>query len=191
MLLRHRPAGIKSTPAQTTEGFEHLQANWVAVLRWLQENRVDHVLVGPVADAVRGNHEAKGAVAIVAAPYARNLDRLSRALWAAHARIRLERPLGGEDGASDTMPVKLTVEKLAEGQRWTLRCGLHDIDIESHPAGVSGYQELLYEAARFQITPEISVEVGSPEDLEHYAHVRRNASAPEIRITRTAQVEQA
>jgi hypothetical protein len=72
-----------------------------------------------------------------------------------------------------------------------LRCGLHDIDIESHPAGVSGYQELLYEAARFQITPEISVEVASPEDLERYAHVRRTGAVPEIRITRTAQVNQA
>lgn len=191
MLLRHRPAGIKSGPANTTEGFEHLQENWVAVLRWLQENRVEHVLVGPVADAIRGNLEAKGPIAIVPAPYARNLDRLARALWAGHARVRLERPLGGDDGASDTLPVKLTVEKLAEGQRWMLRCGLHDIDIESHPAGVSGYQELLYEAVRFQITPELSVEVASPEDLEHYVQVRRTGSAPEIRITRAARVEQA
>ena len=191
MLLRNRSAGIKSSPAQTTEGFEHLQENWVAVLRWLQENRVEHVLVGPVADAMRGTIEARGPVAIVPAPYARNLDRLARALWAAHARVRLERPLGGEDGASDTLPIKLTVEKLAEGQRWMLRCGLHDIDIESHPAGVSGYQELLYEAARFQITPEISVEVASPEDLERYEHVRRTGAVPEIKITRTAQVNQA
>lgn len=191
MLLRHRAAGIKSAPANIKEGFQHLQESCLVVLRWMHENRVEHVLVGPAADAVRGNHQATGPVAIVPAPYARNLERLSRALWAAHARVRLERPLGGEEGASDTLPVKLTVQKLAEGQRWMLRCGLHDLDIESHPAGASGYQELLYEASRFQITDEISVEVASPEDLERYAQIHRTGSAPEIRITRAAQVESA
>jgi hypothetical protein len=191
MLLRQRPAGIKAGPAKTTEGFEYLQEGWIAVLRWLQSNRVEYVLVGPVAGAVRGNHDAKGPIAIVPAPYARNLERLSRALWAAHARVRLDRPLGGDDGASDTLPVKLTVEKLAEGQRWMLRCGLHDIDINTHPAGQSGYQELLYEAGRFQITDEISVEVASPEDLERYAQRRADGSLPEITITRQVQVERA
>ena len=191
MLLRHRAAGIKSAPANITEGFEHLQESWFVVLRWMHENRVEHVLVGPAADAIRGNREATGPVAIVPAPYRRNFERLSRALWAAHARVRLERPLGGQEGASDTMPVKLTVEKLAEGQRWMLRCGQHDLDIETHPAGTSGYQELLYEANRIQITDEISVEVASPEDLERYAQIRVTGSTPEIRITRTAHAQSA
>ncbi|MBV9049962.1 MAG: hypothetical protein JOY58_16945 [Solirubrobacterales bacterium] len=191
MLLRHRAAGIKSAPANITEGFEHLQESWFVVLRWMHENRVEHVLVGPAADAIRGNREATGPVAIVPAPYRRNFERLSRALWAAHARVRLERPVGGEEGASDTMPVKLTVEKLAEGQRWMLRCGQHDLDIETHPAGTSGYQELLYEANRIQITDEISVEVASPEDLERYAQIRVTGSTPEIRITRTAHAQSA
>ena len=191
MLLRHRAAGIKSAPANITEGFEHLQESWFVVLRWMHENRVEHVLVGPAADAIRGNREATGPVAIVPAPYRRNFERLSRALWAAHARVRLERPVGGEEGASDTLPVKLTVEKLAEGQRWMLRCGQHDLDIETHPAGTSGYQELLYEANRIQITDEISVEVASPEDLERYAQIRVTGSTPEIRITRTAHAQSA
>ena len=191
MLLRHRAAGIKSAPANITEGFEHLQESWFVVLRWMHENRVEHVLVGPAADAIRGNREATGPVAIVPAPYRRNFERLSRALWAAHARVRLERPLGGEEGASDTLPVKLTVEKLAEGQRWMLRCGQHDLDIETHPAGTSGYEELLYEANRIQITDEISVEVASPEDLERYAQIRVTGSTPEIRITRTAHAQSA
>jgi hypothetical protein len=30
----------------------------------------------------------------------------------------------------------------------------------------------------------VSVEVASPEDIEHYAHVRRTGTAPEIRIVR-------
>ncbi|MBV8990650.1 MAG: hypothetical protein JO372_19030, partial [Solirubrobacterales bacterium] len=72
-----------------------------------------------------------------------------------------------------------------------LRCGQHDLDIETHPAGTSGYQELLYEANRIQITDEISVEVASPEDLERYAQIRVTGSTPEIRITRTAHAQSA
>jgi hypothetical protein len=87
--------------------------------------------------------------------------------------------------------VKLSGEKLARGQRWTLRCGMHDLDIEGRPAGVPRYQELLYEATRFAVASGVSAEVASPEDMERYAHLRRTGSVPEIRITRrSAQVEQ-
>ena len=51
MLLRHRPPGIESAPPQPTKGFEHLDARWIAVLRWLQANRIEFVLVGPAARA--------------------------------------------------------------------------------------------------------------------------------------------
>ena len=46
------------------------------------------------------------------------------------------------------------------------------------------YQELLYEAGRFELEPGLSVEVASPEDIEHFAHLRRTGSPPEIRIIR-------
>jgi hypothetical protein len=183
MLLRHRPPGIDSAPAKPVKEFEHLDESWIAVLRWLQANRIDYVLVGGVARAVRGDASARGPVAIVPAPYGRNLDRLARALWAAHARLRIEAGIDGEAGA-ETMPVKLTAEKLVRGQRWTLRCGSHDLDIEGRPDGVPRYQELLYEAVRFTLTPEVSVEVASPEDIEHYDHVRRTGVAPEFRVVR-------
>jgi hypothetical protein len=87
------------------------------------------------------------------------------------------------------MPVKMTAEKLVRGQRWTLRCGVHDLDIEGRPAGVPRYQELLYEAGRFQPAPEVSVEVASPEDTEHYDHVRKTGVTPEFRVVRNTQVE--
>ena len=51
------------------------------------------------------------------------------------------------------------------------------------------YQELLYEATRFELADGLTVEVASPEDLEHYSHVRRTGAAPEFRITRKAQAE--
>ncbi len=184
MLLRHRPPGIDPGPPNTKQGFEHLDEKWIAVLRWLQANRLDYVLVGPAARAIRGDGEARGPVSVVPAPYGRNLDRLARALWSVHARLRIDTGSPTTPGA-ETAPVKMTAEKLVRGQRWTLRCGAHDLDIEGRPPGVPRYQELLYEAARFELAPDVSVEVASPEDIEHYEHVRRTGVAPEIRISRT------
>ncbi len=166
----------------TTRGFEHLDGKWIAVVRWLNANEVDYVLVGPVAAAVRGDAGASGPVAIVPSPYRRNFERLARALSSEQARLRID----AEE--ADSPPAKITAEKLARGQRWMLRCGSHDLDIEALPAGPASYQELLYEASRFELAAEVGVDVASPEDIEHYEHVRRTGTAPEIRITR-ARVE--
>ena len=190
MLLRHRPPGIESVPPQPTKGFEHLDQRWIAVLRWLQANKIEFVLVGPAARAVRGEPKARGPVAIVPAPYGRNLDRLARAVVAAHARLRVDAEPEGETAGAETMQVKMTADKLVRGQRWTLRCGAHDLDIEGRPDGVPSYQELLYEAVRFDLAPQLAVEVASPEDIEHYDHVRRTGLAPEFRVARGASVEQ-
>jgi hypothetical protein len=182
MLLKRRPPSIDDRPAQTRDGFEHLDPAALAVLRWLKANRVEFVLVGPIAEAIRGRSAAQGPVSIVPAPYRRNFERLARALDSAHAAIRLDG--AGITGEADTTPTKLTGEKLARGQTWTLRCGHHDLDIEGNAPGISSYQDLLYEASRFDPAADVSVEVASPEDIEHYAHVRRTGTAPEIKITR-------
>jgi hypothetical protein len=184
MLLRHRVPGIESRPANTSRGFEHLDEKSIAVLRWLQANRVEFVLVGEVGEAIRGHAGAGGPVAIVPAPYGRNLDRLARALSAAHATMRMA---PGHPREHETVPVKMNAEKLARGIRWELRCGAYDIDVEGRLEGVPRYQELLYEAGRFEIASDVSVEVASPEDLEHFAHIRRTGTAPEIRIVRRTQ----
>jgi hypothetical protein len=83
-----------------------------------------------------------------------------------------------------------------------LRFGEFDLDIEgsgTHAAGARSsrapdggtrapsYQELLYEANRFELADGVSVEVASPEDLEHFSHVRRTGTAPEFRITRNVE----
>jgi hypothetical protein len=190
MLLRHRTPRIESRPPNPTKGFEHLDEEWIAVLRWLQANRVDYVLVGSVARAIRGDTGAKGPVAIVPAPYGRNLDRLAHALGSEHARLRIDAGADGDAATPKTMAVKMTAEKLVRKQRWTLRCGVHDLDVEGRPPGVPRYQELLYEAGRFDLTPDLHVEAASPEDIEHYEHVRRTGVPPEFRIARKASVEQ-
>jgi hypothetical protein len=142
MLLRHRPADNDLTPAILAPGLQHLDQHSVAVLRRLIATRLDFVLVGPVAHAIRGELTARGAVTIVPAPYLRNQARL-------------------------------TAARSADGRGFDV-------------VGCDGvrYQELLYEAARFQVAPAIEVHVASPEDLEHFSHLQRTGSAPEFRITR-------
>jgi hypothetical protein len=178
MLLRHRPPGIDdSRPGHPAKGLDHLRHEWIAVLRWLHSNHIEFVLVGEVARSARGVTDATGPVAIVPAPYKRNLERLSRALWSAHARQRVSAEIG-------SVPIKVTPEKLEHGPRLTLRCGIHDLDIETRSTGAPGYQDLLYEANRIEFEPGLPVEVGSPEDVEHFMHLRRTGHSPEIRITR-------
>jgi hypothetical protein len=202
MLLKHRSPGIDATSVQPRAGLEHLDRKSLAVLRWLNANHVDYVLVGPVAHAIRGDHAATGPVAIVPAPYSRNFERLCNALVAEHAGLRAEVGARGVAPGSGSIPVKLTAEKLARGKRWLLRFGSYDLDIEadgSHRdesdarsadhAPAPRYQELVYEAARVELADGLSVQAASPEDLEHYSHVRRTGEPPEFKVTRKAQTE--
>jgi hypothetical protein len=184
MLLKRRTPGIETRPVQNAAGLEHLTPESIAVLRWLCQRRVEYVVVGGIGRAIRGDTAAGGPVAIVPAPYGRNYDRLAQALNSAHARRRVGRE-------PDNTAIKMTAEKLAGPQRWTLRAGMHDIDVEGHAPGLPRYQELLYEAGTFELEPGLKVEVASHEDLEHFDHVRRTGFAPEIRITRAQSREPA
>ncbi len=204
MLLRHRPPDIDTAAVTLTPGLEHLDQGWVAVLRWLNANKVDFVVVGPVAHAIRGELTARGPVAIVPAPYGRNFERLTNALIAQNAGLRSTHPGTGERGPTGpdeaVVPIKLDPDKLARGRRWLLRFSAHDLDIEGSArrdtaparddrdgsAHAPGYQELLYEAGRFELAAGVSVEVASPEDLEYFSHMRRTGVRPEFRITRAA-----
>ncbi|MGH2882057.1 MAG: hypothetical protein ACRDPA_05040, partial [Solirubrobacteraceae bacterium] len=88
--------------------------------------------------------------------------------------------------AREIRPAKMSADSCPGGQRWTLGHGPHYLDVEGQPTGTPGYQELLYEAGRYELASGLSVEVASPEDIEHYAHVRRTGVSPEMRITRAA-----
>ena len=185
MLLRRRQPQIDTRPIQPAQGFEHLSAESIAVLKWLKANQVEFVLVGPVAEAIRGGAGSPGPVAIVPAPYRRNFERLWRALETVQARPR---PEGGAKESREIRPAKLSRESPG-GHRWTLGTGPHYLDVEGRPTGTPGYQELLYEAHRYELASGLCVDVASPEDIEHYAHVRRTGESPQMRISRGAPRE--
>jgi hypothetical protein len=198
MLLRHHPPEIDAAPVTPAAGLEHLEQRWIAVLRWLNDSRIDYVLIGPVALAIRGETSGRGSVGIVPAPYLRNYERLASALTAQGARLRSSHPGSGERGA-ETGELRLDADKLARGRRWLLCFHGYDLDVESsrltpsargphEPSGPPGdgarYQELLNEATRIRVAEGVSVEVASPEDIELYSHIRRTGHAPEFRISR-------
>ncbi|MFZ0971698.1 MAG: hypothetical protein WAN22_05695, partial [Solirubrobacteraceae bacterium] len=88
MLRKKRNPQIDMRPVRPAPGFEHLPGESIAVLTWLRANQVEFVLVGPIAETIRGAAGASGPAAIVPAPYRRNYERLSRALDASGARPR-------------------------------------------------------------------------------------------------------
>jgi hypothetical protein len=137
---------------------------------------VEYVLLGEVARAVRGAPDASGPVVLLPAPYGRNLERLAHALSAAHARLRTARP------EAENTAVKLNAEKLGRPQRWQLRSGSHDLDIEGPAPGLPSYEELLYEAGVFELEQGLRVQVASIEDVGRFFHAER--VEPEIRVTR-------
>jgi hypothetical protein len=77
----------------------------------------------------------------------------------------------------------MTAEKLSRPQRWELRCGSHDLDVEGGASSLPSYEELLYEAGVVGLEPGLKVQVASIEDVARYAHVQRIDR--EIRITRS------
>ena len=186
MLFKRHSPQIDTRPIRATEGFEHLAGEAVAVLKWLKANQVEFILVGPVAEAIRGGSSAPGPVAIVPAPYRRNHERLSRALDAAQARPR---PEGGARDSREAAAAKAIAEQSGAGERWVLGTGAHYLDVEGRPTGTPSYQELLYESNRFEPASSLAVDVASPEDIEHYAHVRRTGISPEMRVSRTGPRE--
>jgi hypothetical protein len=182
MLLRRRSPQIDTRPIHPAQGFEHLAGESIAVLKWLKANQVEFVLVGPVGEAIRRRAAGRGPVVIVPAPYRRNFERLSRALDAGHARPR---PEGAAKESRDARPAKKAPDAGAGGQRWMLS-GSYFLDVEGRPAGTPSYQELVYEAGRFEPATGLSVDVASLEDIEHYEHVRRTGYAPEMRVSRAS-----
>ena len=186
MLLRRRPPQIDNRPVRPAQGFEHLAPEASAVLKWLKANQVEFVLVGPVAEAIRAGAGSPEPVAIVPAPYRRNYERLWRALDAVQARPR---PDAGAKEGREIRPAKMTPDACPGGQRWMLGDGPHYLDVEGRPTGTPGYQELLYEAGRFELTAGLNVDVASLEHVEHYSQIRRTGVSPELRITRSTAHE--
>lgn len=136
-----------------------LDPDLLATLRVLDEQRVEYILVGDVADAI---HEGGGyidGVGIVPSGYARNVERLAAALTALNADLRIA-------GESQTLPVDLDPARLRELPRCTLATDHADIELDFEPAGTAGYPDLYADARRVELDGNVTPQVASPEDLD-------------------------
>jgi hypothetical protein len=146
---RHRPSGPR--PAR----FEHLDEEGLGLLRALAFHRVDHVVVGAFAAAVHGGEE-HGPLAVVPAPYARNYAKLAAALRSLKVSLRVE----GEDDGLAFLPTPDALRL----RRTSLRCEDGDLDVIPDPPGTT-YGELLADARREELEPELHVDVAAPGEL--------------------------
>jgi len=179
MFSRNRnSAGGFHAPAPAP-GYEHLSPEALSALQWLGRERIDYVVVGSLANAIRLRAGAGLPATIVPAPYGRNLDRVSAALASVKAGIRpVSAAAVGLAGADVVLARRrITADELLGSERLTLRCSDFDLDIEARPEGVPSYQDLLFDASRVEIAAGLSPEVASLEHIKLYLELRRHSAA--------------
>jgi predicted nucleotidyltransferase len=139
--------------------------DFAGLLRVLNENGVEFILVGGVAAAVHGAIRTTRDLDVVYARTPENLARLAGALAPMNAYLR---------GAPPGLPFHWDVETIAHGLNFTLDTSLGEIDVLGEIAGGGAYEEL---QAR-----SIKIAVFGMEclclDLDTLIHVKRAAGRP-------------
>ena len=110
----------------------------------LAEHDVDYVLIGGLAAVIRGSSAMTNDADVFPEPSQTNLERLSAALTALQARLRVE---STPDGIPfEPHPALLNSMTMAN---LTTRCG--DLDIAFAPSGLDSYQEVLGRSEEFRL----------------------------------------
>jgi len=137
----------------------------IAILTRLDENHVEHVLIGELAANVYGCAWTDDTVVVVPARFERNLDRLSRTLRQLHAQWRV--------GAGAGPPTAdLNPSRLRQFGRMTLCTEHGDLELDFEPPATAGHLDLFEGARRVALAPHLEVEVAAPEDLVRIAEMR-------------------
>jgi hypothetical protein len=114
------------------------------MLRLLQEHGVRFVLTGGFAAVIHGSPYVTTDIDVVPSGDRRNLDRLSAALRAMHARVwTASEPEGN--------PFDHDATSLAEVRIWNLVTDFGRLDVTFEPAGTSGYEDLARGAIQLTI----------------------------------------
>lgn len=105
----------------------------LGILRLLQAERVEFVLIGGLAGNAFGSTVATVDLDICYRRTEENTQRLASALRRLDARLR---------GVDEDVPFLLDARTLAAGDSFTFTTELGDLDIIGHPAGTEGYEDL-------------------------------------------------
>ena len=128
----------------------------LAALRTLQAHHVRFVVIGGLAGRLWGSPTTTNDTDICYARDERNVERLAGALRELRARL---------GGVGDDMPIQLDARTLANGQNFTFQTVDGPLDVLGMPAGVAGYDELISNAAEFDLGDELIVPVCDLDDL--------------------------
>jgi hypothetical protein len=61
------------------------------------------------------------------------------------------------------------------------------LEVVQRPESAPAYEEVIYEAMRFEIAAGMQIEVAAPEDIELYDHVRRTGALPQMKLSRNVR----
>lgn len=127
------------------------------LLAVLDEHRVHYVLIGGMAAVTHGSPFPTEDVDITPASAGGNLDRLSAALHALDARIRV-------DGVDQGLPFDHSAESLAAVGTWSLTTRHGDLDLSFVPSGTQGYDDLVRDSRDTELFG-VMVKVASLADV--------------------------
>jgi hypothetical protein len=134
-----------------------------AILRVLEDHGVKYVVIGGIAATLHGSPHVTFDLDITPEGGRKNLERLSAALFALNARIRVE----GEPGG---LPFSHTWESLQRLQVLNLVTDKGPLDLSFTPAGTRGYDDLRRDAIRIEV-------MGVPTTVASLADVVRSKEA--------------
>jgi predicted nucleotidyltransferase len=127
------------------------------ILAVLREHGVRFVLVGGYAAVIHGSPYVTFDVDVVPERTDENMERLSRALDAMHARVWTA-------SEPDGVPFGHDVRSLGESNIWNLVTDLGRLDVTFVPSGTQGYADLARDAVHLTILG-VDVDVASLADV--------------------------
>jgi hypothetical protein len=126
-------------------------------LEVLREHGVDFVCIGGTAAVMQGANYVTFDLDVCPDDDAENLQRLSHALVALHARIRV-------DGVEEGFDFNHDSTSLARARMWNLMTDAGDLDICFVPAGTTGYDDLARGAVSMELDG-VTIMVASLDDI--------------------------
>jgi len=127
------------------------------ILDALNQHGVRYVLIGGLAAAMHGSVTPTFDVDIIPSTTEDNLDRLSAALTALDARVRV-------DGIPDGLPFAHDATSLAGMGMLNLVTRYGDLDIASQPAGITRYEDWASNASNI-VALGVAVQVADLGDI--------------------------
>lgn len=141
----------------------------LAILNLLLTYKVDFVVIGGIAGAAHGSPSVTSDLDVCYSREKANLVRLADALTEMKARLR---------GASKDVKFQLDARSLQVGDNFTFSTQFGDFDCFDHPAGTSGYSDLMAAAVSMDFDG-IKVAIASVGDL---IRMKRASGRPKDRV---------